>query len=258
MLQVWLDDSGKGQMPAFVLAGYFAPLDNWSDFSDAWKPLLAKKPRPLEYLKYYEAFGLRHQFKGWTVDDRDARLLEFVPLISKASGQGIAFVIDHAAFDVIVRDAPETPFKNPYTLAYFLSLTTILPVVQDAFAFTFEKLEIIFDEGVVHPREAEAAYQHLFTLAPHLAATLADTKPRFENDKLQMPLQAADLLAGCARADHDPDLKYDRVRKSPVFSALRDITTALVTVDGDAMQYWRDRVEKGIPRLTGITKVRKW
>lgn len=256
MLQVWLDDSGRGQMPAFVLAGYFAQLNDWNDFSDAWKSLLAKAPHPLEYLKYYEAFGLRYQFKGWTPPERDARVLDFVSLISNASARGIAFVIDHAAFDLIIRDAPQTPFTNPYTLAYFLSLSTILPIVQDA--FPLEKIEIIFDEGVVHPSEAEIAYQHLFALAPNAAAMLSNAKPRFENDRLQMPLQAADLLAGCIRAHHDLDPKYDRVRKSPIFDALRDIVTALVTVDAEQMRYWRDRVEKNIPRIAGITKAGRW
>jgi hypothetical protein len=255
MLQVWLDDSGKEQMPAFVLAGYVAPLDNWCDFSDAWKVLLAKPPRALEYLKYYEAFGLRYQFKGWKPSERDARLLEFVPIIASTSAKGIAFVVDHAAFEMIIRDAPNTPFKTPYTLAYFLSLCAILPTVQDA--FPTEKVEIIFDEGVVNPHEAGTAYQHLFTLAPNLAAMLAD-RPRFENDKLQMPLQAADLLAGCVRASHDPDPKYDRVRKSPFLPALRDIVTAQVMVDAEQMQYWRNRVERNIPRVAGITKATRW
>jgi hypothetical protein len=256
MLQVWLDDSGKGQMPAFVLAGYFAPVENWINFSDEWKALLAKPSRPLSYIKGYEAFGLRRNFKGWNVSDRDERLLEFVPLIQKHSGRGIAFVIDHAAFDQIIEQAESSPFRNPYTLAYFLSLATILPIVQEF--FPSEKIDIVFDRDVVNRRQAEAAYEHLFTRAPQLAARLARDEPRFDDGHIFMPLQAADLVAHCIRADHDPDPKYVRVRNSPVFGALRDIVTALVTVDPEQMQYWRTRVEKNIPRIAGITKAKRW
>jgi len=91
-----------------------------------------------------------------------------------------------------------------------------------------------------------------------LAALLARQEPRFEDDKYFMPLQAADLLAHCVRAHHDPELRYDRVRNSPVFTALRAITTALVTVDETQMQYWRDRVENAIPRASNVSSVTKW
>jgi hypothetical protein len=63
MLQIWLDDSGRGQRPAFVLAGYFSSVDAWIEFSDEWKALLQKRPA-LRRLKAYEAFGLRGEFKG--------------------------------------------------------------------------------------------------------------------------------------------------------------------------------------------------
>jgi hypothetical protein len=255
MLQVWLDDSGKGQDPAFVLAGYFSSVESWVDFSDEWKDLLHKPPHPLAYLKGYEAFGLRDEFMRWNVPDRDARVLEFVPLIVRHSNRGIAFVINHAAFDSIVRTAPETPFKDPYIMAYFMSLSTILPIVQES--FPTEKIDIVFDRNLVSRRQAEAAYDALFRLAPDLGALLARREPRFEDDKVFMPLQAADLLAHCVRAHFDPEPKYDRVRNSPVFTALRNITTALVEIDEVQMQSWRDHVEGKAPRASQ-PKVTKW
>src|SRR5713101_2268540 len=109
MLQVWFDDSGKGQLPAFVLAGYFGLVPGWRDFADKWQTLLEKQPK-LKYIKAYEAFGLHTQFRGWSEKERDERLLEFVRLIAEFSGKGIAFVIDHEPFDVIVKTARDTPF----------------------------------------------------------------------------------------------------------------------------------------------------
>ena len=128
MLQVWFDDSGKdGVSPDFVLAGYFGPQPAWNDFADEWQALLEEAPR-LEYLKAYEAFGDKQNF-----EPRDSRLLKFATPIASHSGRGIAFVIDHAAFNLIVAQAPSTPFRKPYAMAYFLALTTILPMVLEWF-----------------------------------------------------------------------------------------------------------------------------
>lgn len=54
VLQFWLDDSGKGQPPVFVLAGYVARVEQWNAFADEWQIFLNQNPR-LEYIKGYEA-----------------------------------------------------------------------------------------------------------------------------------------------------------------------------------------------------------
>jgi len=190
MLQIWLDDSGRGQRPAFVLAGYFSSVDAWIEFSDEWKALLQKRPA-LRRLKAYEAFGLRGEFKGWKEADRDRRLLEFVPLIQRYSGRGIAFVVEQLGFERIVKSAASTPFRSPQTLAHFLSLASILPIVEQSFGSS-ERIDIVYDRDLVTRRDAERAYKELFTRAPNLAALLARKEPRFEDDEQFMPLQAAD------------------------------------------------------------------
>ena len=66
MLQIWFDDSGKdGKSPVFVLAGYLATVEDWCGFADDWKALLHQGPKPLDYIKGYEAFGFNKQFIGW-------------------------------------------------------------------------------------------------------------------------------------------------------------------------------------------------
>ena len=120
VLQIWFDDSGKdGIAPVFVLAGYLAPVKEWCDFADAWDRQLKRGPTPLEYLKGYEVFRFNKQFAGWTESDRNARLEEFLPLITKYSGKALAIVIPHGLFSKILQRQFE-PFKNPYLYAYAL------------------------------------------------------------------------------------------------------------------------------------------
>jgi hypothetical protein len=193
MLQIWLDESGRGQKPAFVLAGWFSSEEAWVEFSREWQKLL-RNPPSLRRLKAYEAFGLQGEFRGWTETDRDGRLLEFVQLIQRYSGMGIAFVIEQIGFEKIVKPAADSPFRSPQTLAYFLSLVSILPIVQDSFGSS-ERIDIVFDSNLVGRKHAETAYRELHTRAPDLAALLVRKEPRFEADEMFPPLQAADLLA---------------------------------------------------------------
>src|SRR5438445_472037 len=133
MLQAWFDDSGKGQLPVFVLAGYLARVGEWEAFSKSWQKILNREPR-LQYIRAYEAFGLRNQFKEWSENERNNRLLEFVPLIKSYSDKGIAIVIDHEHFAKIIKTAPAEPFKSPYNFAYHAALSFLVPIVQEFFA----------------------------------------------------------------------------------------------------------------------------
>jgi hypothetical protein len=254
MLQVWLDDSGKGQLPAFALAGYLGTVDDWMDFSDKWWTLLNEDPK-LDYIKGYEAFGLRGEFKGWTPEDRDQRLLKFVPLIKKYSGKGFALMIGHEPFNTIVKDAPGTPFRTPYTFAYAMSLSTLLQLAPDINPKGL--IDIVFDRDVIKRRQAENAYCAIFKVWPaEITSRLARREPKFEDDKSFVPLQAADMLAHCIRAYFDPHVRYQRVRESAVLPALREIPTALAIIGARHLHYMRSRVETDIPRQQIFNAVR--
>jgi uncharacterized protein DUF3800 len=238
VLQFWLDDSGKEKLPIFVLAGYAASVEEWSAFADDWQALLDKEPK-LDYIKAYEAFGFRKQFKGWSEFHRDRRLMEFVPLIRKYSNRGLAFTIGHNHFSD--KNDPVWGFKQPYMFAYITALSGLLKFAQDNPAK--EKIEVIFDNGVVHRRQAKAAYKELFRRLPKDATDLLDRdEPRFEDDKKFNPLQAADLLAHCVRARSDPNPLYDRVRVSPIYNALMR-GVAILPID-EAVSLYKERTKK--------------
>jgi hypothetical protein len=79
---------------------------------------------------------------------------------------------------------------------------------------------------------------------------LARREPHFEDDKQFLPLQAADLLSHCIRVHYDPhEPRYDRVRNSQIFAALRSIPTILCPRDDEIFTYLRNRhrqlVERG-------------
>jgi hypothetical protein len=215
VIQIWLDDSGKGQPPVFVLAAYAGGVEEWNSFAVEWQRILNQSPR-LEYVKAYEAFGLRGQFKGWTENDRDDRLLNFVQVIKRYSRKGFAFTLRHEHFDK--SKVSVYGFKNPYMFAYISALTGLLQLAKRI--PTRDKIDIIFDKDVVHARQAKAAYKEFRRLPKEATQLLYRDEPRFEDDKRFKPLQAADLLAYCVRANTNPDPLYDRVRSSQIYERL--------------------------------------
>ncbi len=246
VLQPVLDDSGKdGISVAFTIAGYVATVDEMSTLAGEWRRLLDEPPK-LAYIKGYEAFGLNREFAGWSEQDRDARLLKFVTAIADCSRKGLAFVVDRTPFDRIknLRDVDRVYFKDPYDLMYALSFAALLQMLPD---FDEEHADLVFDRGLVTRRQAKRAYERMFAYWPaKITDRLLRKEPHWEDDQQFLPLQAADLLAYCVRAGRDPDPRHDRVRNSPVYSALRAVPTVLAYIDDARAQYLKDRITKGI------------
>lgn len=218
VLQIWFDDSGKGHGPAFVLAGYLATVEDWCGFADDWKTLLHKGPRPLDYIKGYEAFGFNRQFIGWNEIDRDARLREFLEIIDRYSGKGLAIVIPHDLFTKILKQTFQ-PFKNPYMFAYALSFSVMLGFAEGN--PEREPIELIFDRDVIKRKQAENAYRDIYRVySPEVTALLGRDEPRFEDDKQFNPLQASDLLAYCVRVRYETDSRFEAIRRSPIYESL--------------------------------------
>jgi hypothetical protein len=223
MLQVWVDDSGRGQDPVFVLAGYIARVRNWEALADRWRGILNQKPR-IGCLKGKEAASLTGEFHGWTAAERDERVLQLVGAIEQYSLAGVRVVIPHEGFRQTLRGgriAKESRwyFGQPYYLAFDAIFASVLSYVRRR-PF-IEKVEFIFDYGVVARRNLEQAYAQLLKGLGKDAA-LIEREPVFRDDRSFPPLQAADLLAWHVRREHDERAK-GRILQSPVWDALSRI-----------------------------------
>ncbi len=80
MMEAYADDSGTGDPPVFLLAGFVGRAERWAEFSERWIEALRGRPR-LKYFKMKEAAALEGQFKGWSESDRDKRLATLVDII---------------------------------------------------------------------------------------------------------------------------------------------------------------------------------
>jgi hypothetical protein len=203
VLQILIDDSGRGQehTTAFVLAGFIAPVRIWESFADEWDKALHASPK-IDYFKSYEAYGFRKQFKGWTEDARDKKLLKLIAVIRKHYWSAIKLTVSGTELNQILQKPDDPALKNVYALAV-ASITTKALLV----AFrnrTRRKLDFIFDKGMLHAKVFEQAFEEMMQSSiPKAALDLFARKPHMEDDTEFAGLQAADFLARHMREEYE-------------------------------------------------------
>jgi len=192
MLQICIDESGRGNGSVFVLAGFIARVQNWEALADDWHTLLVKSK--IKFLKTNQAMSDR--FYGWPPSERDKRLVEFARLIRRYVKASLTVLIDYDAFNRVLKFEQRIKgnqwfLKNPYE-------TALWSLMGGAVAFldgdpTQEKVEFIFDQGMSSPRKLEGIFRDVRkrTERPDLIAKY----PHCRDDKEFLPLQAADLFA---------------------------------------------------------------
>jgi hypothetical protein len=223
MLRAYIDDSGLGQPPVYVLGGWFAPVEVWSAFSAAWRAVLREKPQ-ITYFKFNEAKSLRGQFSGWSVEQRNAKVLSLVKLFEQFPVVGLSASAPHAVFQRIFGNL-KGPAGNPYAMLFYgiihrLISSCIANGVSD-------KVEYVFDIQPGQTKRVIAAWDDFFKLMPlEYKDFVGDARPVFADDKGTPPLQAADLHAGWRR-----QLNSAMLLKQPIPEPIWGATAANIRSD---------------------------
>ncbi len=221
VLQAWIDDSGRGNEAdslVFVLAGYAGWVQNFKDLSDDWQTIMREEPA-LPYLKGKEANALVGHFRGWTAEQRDAKLERLIGSIRRNKLIAFSLAVNYRLFNRIL-GRQKGVFKNPYGIAFAHIATWLLHSAH--VKAEREEIEMIFDQGVLaREREITDAYIGMKEGIPKDAMDLLVGRPRFEDDKRNLPLQAADLFAWNVRRDYVEQLNNHRRWESATWTALR-------------------------------------
>ncbi len=233
VLQAWFDDSGKGQEPIYLLAGYVGKKTMWEAFADDWQAELDAKPR-LPYLHVNES----QLFRGYTRDERIARLLRFVAIIRKHQPVGITYILKHAEyrefFNIIEQHPTITPaerrmLKNPY----YHSFTVILKLMLKAQAQKREQsgvrelIEVLFDNDMDRRQRLRLGFASFVNTVkkenPDYLDLLINKDAEFRDDEVFLPLQASDLLAWhLRRLCYEIARGNTDYRNDPIWVSLRD------------------------------------
>jgi hypothetical protein len=225
-LQAYIDDSGRGQHPAFVLAGWIARPEQWADFSTEWEKVLHLAPL-IKYLKTREAMNFQGQFNGWSKTDRNNKLADLYAVIEQYVMNGIYIVIPSLVFEQYASIIDHPKANDPYFLASF-SMMVMVSDLEEKYGIT-EPVDFIFDnqEGMEIP--VRDAWNELRSFSPDGVRRRLGRRPEFDDDKVSMPLQAADLHAWWVRRGYS-DMVEDKERLPTPWKHTKDLYSISIIV----------------------------
>jgi len=208
MLGAYIDDSGSGNPPAFVLAGWVSRDQFWETFSDQWQSALSAIPS-IRYFKMHEAHRLEGEFRGWNEEVRDHKLESLLAVIKGHAIFGIHLAIPYAPYQVLFTDKFARQLNRPYVLGFYFVMIELLGFLH--LSQWPERADFVFDEQGIDATYALAAYEMFTHFAPPELKPLIGARPIHRTDFELLPLQAADLLAWQTRrfyAEREQNREY--------------------------------------------------
>lgn len=196
--QAFVDDSDSGAGGPFVLAGLIAPAEGWAAFSDEWAEELARNPA-IQYFKTTEAVNRRGQFDRWSVPDRDEKVRRLIAIVEKYALFGIGSLLDNDDYRAVFKGKIAPAMDYPYTLAFY-GVMQALFAVQEREGVS-QPVDFIFDEQGKQIGRALEAWKHWVEFAPDRYKPMIGRRPVSGDDKTDLPLQGADIVAWKVRRE---------------------------------------------------------
>lgn len=191
-LTYFIDDSGRNDPPVFVLGGLALETTRIRAFSQDWEAALAAQ-RPIPAFKMKEANRRAGVFDGFSVAERDAKIVALADVIRTHAISSISVVVRHKDYERVFKGRMMRSLDGPYQLFFHLVIATAYNLRRQR--GTQERASFVFDRQV---GEERALYESLAemraNLHPDISDFLADA-PRHADDRDEVALQAADMIA---------------------------------------------------------------
>lgn len=222
-LQVVIDDSGRGHESHLVLGGCILTVEEWLSFAEQWKKILDEPPA-ISYFKMREANARQGQFKGFSVQERDAKMWRFISTILLYRPHGIRVVVDTLAYRRAFAGQLSKELDYPTFLASHEVIHAVMRVQQLGTLPDNAPAKFVFDE---QGKESDMfLYTWSICMPPppssKINLALMPSRPIIEDDKTFLPLQVADLFAWHYWSDVAAK-KQNKEPSSPFWGALKTI-----------------------------------
>ena len=195
MLKAYIDDSNMTQGPVAVLAGWVGTADMWAALSEDWDKALRMSPR-IDHFKWAEAANFNGPFNGMSEQARDEKIRLLVSVIADHEPLGLGCAMPLNLHKTIFGENKDRHLRAPYFFCFY-SLVTQLVGALGGNGMS-DRVDFIFDAQPGEMESAVGSWEHLKKVSPpHVNRLIGNVS--FHDDKLVLPLQAADLTAGWTR-----------------------------------------------------------
>jgi hypothetical protein len=200
VLQAYIDDSGtQGKEPFFSLGGFISTSGKWAEFADVWKAELDRKPS-ISHFSMRSAFSpdLDGPFKGWEQPEIEKKVTEFVKIIKTYAQMRVSCSLRRDDYKQTIKKGWfPSRIDHPYFVCFW---RLIIATVTYAHRSRWNApLDFIFDEQGAMGSETVKWYPYIKKVAPEPHKPYFGSPPIFRDDKIFLPLQAADLYAWSIR-----------------------------------------------------------
>ena len=227
MWHTFVDESGNnGRSPAMILGGLSATVDQWKLFSDEWYKELNNAPK-VKYFKSSEAVRLDGCFKDFAREEAEAKTDKLASIAINYIKYGVIQLVYNDEFDSIIKAKLYRPkrklareMRDPYFLLFY---GLVKNIIREQLRLRSGKVDFTFDlyNKVGHQCLRNFNDRHFRRLLPDGAEDILG-RAIPGNDEEDLPLQAADLVAGqyrrfissMYRRVYEPSVSVQRLRRS--------------------------------------------
>src|SRR5580698_9418244 len=136
-----------------------------------------------------EAESLKGQFAGFSADQRDERLNQFIDVILKYDPWEAAIAVPEKDFNEVLRPLLPNSRTSPYYMAFVAMVTALSGVYR--WGGSNDVVDFVFDRQDGMETKSARLYFRFRTWFPNWRLG----RVGFQDEKLCLPLQAADLIA---------------------------------------------------------------
>jgi Protein of unknown function (DUF3800) len=222
MLRCFVDESGFGHGPVMVMAGLIADVESWARFSDDWQECLDMRPR-LPFFHMAEMFA-----DSWG-DESKRRVARFQKIMATHAKGAVIVSIPLDDYRCIF--GGQDVWKNPYLFLFFIFIRGYKRFSEEI--GLDRTIDFVFDMQTGAMARVAEAWDFWKTEAPQLLQFTGGL-PSFQDDKIVLPLQAADMLAWWIRRHMIDDLN-GQTRLAVPWTAKDQIRCLNITHTADSL-----------------------
>jgi hypothetical protein len=191
-LRFYIDDSGKDDPPVFVLGGAAFATNRIAAFEQAWNDVLSASPA-IPYFKMNEANAGRGTFQNMPRADRDAKVAALGEVLCGHAAATLAVIVRHEDYRRVFAGKMMQWMDRPYQMMFHSVIATAFKLCREQ--NLSETAEFVFDRQRGHEEALQESYPAFRKSMEPALATFLPENPRHADDKVEIALQAADMVA---------------------------------------------------------------